>query len=105
MKKNLTPSEIEARFSEIEKRPPARLTKAEEESLAQAEAMDDGSAVSLEAFAASLEDYSGKLVLRIPKSLHKSLKDAAAIEGVSLNQYMIYKLSNGLPSRDDFRHS
>lgn len=61
--------------------------------LAEAEAMDDGSSVSLEEFRKSLEEYSGKLVLRIPRTLHKHLKEEAAIEGVSLNQYMLYKLS------------
>jgi predicted HicB family RNase H-like nuclease len=55
--------------------------------------MDDGSSVSLDAFKAELEGYSGKLVLRIPRSLHKHLKEEAEIEGVSLNQYMLYKLS------------
>lgn len=57
-------------------------------------AMEDESApVSLDAFHQDLEEYSGKLVLRIPRSLHKALKEAAEIEGVSLNQYMLYKLS------------
>ena len=55
--------------------------------------MDDGSSVSLEEFMKGLEDYSGKLVLRIPRSLHKQLKEQAAVEGVSLNQYMLYKLA------------
>ena len=55
--------------------------------------MDDGSTVSLEQFRRDLEDYSGKLVLRIPRSLHKHLKEEAQAEGVSLNQYMLYKLS------------
>ena len=40
-----------------------------------------------------LEGYSGRLVLRIPRSLHRALKNAAEMEGVSLNQYMLYKLS------------
>ncbi|MBQ7673638.1 MAG: type II toxin-antitoxin system HicB family antitoxin [Alphaproteobacteria bacterium] len=39
------------------------------------------------------EQYSGKFVVRIPKSLHKSLAIAAQREGVSLNQYALYKLS------------
>lgn len=57
-------------------------------------AMEDESApVSPDAFRQDLEEYSGKLVLRIPRSLHKALKEAAEIEGVSLNQYMLYKLS------------
>lgn len=61
--------------------------------LAEAEKMDDGTTVSLEEFKRSLEKCSGKLVLRIPRSLHKELKEAAEIEGVSLNQYMLYKLA------------
>ena len=39
------------------------------------------------------EDYSGKFNLRLPKSLHKRLAVEAAQEGVSLNQYALYKLS------------
>jgi predicted RNase H-like HicB family nuclease len=37
--------------------------------------------------------YSGKFVLRIPKSLHANLAMEAEQEGVSLNQYALYKLS------------
>ena len=80
MKKELTAAEIEKRFAEINAAKPEEMSPADAASLAKAEAMDDGTAVSL-------------AVLRIPRSLHKALKDAAEIEGVSLNQYMIYKLS------------
>ena len=38
-------------------------------------------------------DFSGKFVLRIPKSLHFRLSVEAEKEGVSLNQYALYKLS------------
>jgi len=92
-KKELTPAELECRFAEIDSRPPEKLTADEAAALAAAEAMDDGTTVGLDEFKAGLEDYSGRLVLRIPRSLHKSLKQAAAVEGVSLNQYMLYKLS------------
>jgi predicted RNase H-like HicB family nuclease len=37
--------------------------------------------------------YSGKFVLRIPKTLHARLAMEAAREGVSLNQYALYRLS------------
>ena len=93
MKREMTAAEIEARFAEIDKRPAESLTPEEELSLAKAEAMDDGTTVSLEVLKAELEDFSGRLVLRIPRSLHKTLKEEAAVEGVSLNQYMLYKLS------------
>ena len=39
------------------------------------------------------EQYSGKFLVRLPKTLHKSLAMAAQREGVSLNQYALYKLS------------
>ena len=41
----------------------------------------------------SAQDYSGKFVVRIPKSLHQTLVIEAEKEGVSLNQYALYKLS------------
>ena len=34
-------------------------------------------------------EYSGKLVVRLPKSLHKKAAYAAAREGVSLNQFIV----------------
>lgn len=39
------------------------------------------------------EKYSGKYVVRLPKSLHARLAMEAEREGVSLNQYTLYKLS------------
>lgn len=40
-----------------------------------------------------LPNYSGKFKLRLPKSLHKRLADEARLEGVSMNQYCLYKLA------------
>ena len=40
-----------------------------------------------------IEDFSGKFVLRIPRSLHKSLDREAKRQGVSLNQYILHLLS------------
>lgn len=39
------------------------------------------------------ENYSGKFIVRIPKSLHYKLAVEAEQEGISLNQYALYKLS------------
>ena len=39
------------------------------------------------------EDFSCKFIVRIPKSLHYRLSVEAEQEGVSLNQYALYKLS------------
>ena len=41
-----------------------------------------------------LENYSGKFLVRLPKSLHRRLAVEAEKEGVSLNQYALYKLSH-----------
>lgn len=38
-------------------------------------------------------NYSGKFVVRLPKSLHQKLAIEAEQEGVSLNQLALYKLS------------
>lgn len=40
-----------------------------------------------------LERYSGQFKLRLPKSLHRSLAQAARREGVSMNQYCLYLLA------------
>jgi predicted RNase H-like HicB family nuclease len=42
----------------------------------------------------SLDLYSGEFKLRIPKSLHKSLAEKSKAEGISMNQYCLYLLSN-----------
>lgn len=38
-------------------------------------------------------EFSGKFVVRIPKSLHYKLTVEAKEEGISLNQYALYKLT------------
>jgi predicted HicB family RNase H-like nuclease len=39
-------------------------------------------------------ERSGRIILRLPKSLHKELINAAKHEGVSLNQYCLYRLAS-----------
>lgn len=41
------------------------------------------------------ETYSGKFNLRIPRTLHRSLAEAAEGQGVSLNQYVLALLARG----------
>lgn len=40
-----------------------------------------------------LSRYSGKFVVRLPKSLHRDLVEAAELEGSSLNAYVTYLLA------------
>ncbi len=49
--------------------------------------------------------YSGKFLMRVPKRLHAQMAKAAKAQGMSLNQYVLYLLTErraqgkqGLPS-------
>ena len=42
------------------------------------------------------EDYSGKFVVRLPKSMHRRLAAAAEEDGVSLNQWIVAALGEAL---------
>lgn len=42
------------------------------------------------------EEYSGKFVVRVPRSLHRDLVEAAAKEQVSLNQYIATELARAV---------
>lgn len=42
------------------------------------------------------EDFSGKVVSRMPKSLHRDLARKAKDEGVSLNQIMVANLARSI---------
>lgn len=42
---------------------------------------------------AAHDAYSGRFNVRLPKTLHRQLAEQAEREGVSLNQYVLYKLS------------
>jgi predicted HicB family RNase H-like nuclease len=40
-----------------------------------------------------IDEWSGRVTLRVPKSLHRALTEAAETEGCSLNQHMVNVLS------------
>ncbi|RJU49197.1 MULTISPECIES: toxin-antitoxin system HicB family antitoxin [Streptococcus] len=44
----------------------------------------------------SLEEYSGKITLRIAKTLHRNLKERSEIEGISLNQTIVQLINDGI---------
>ncbi len=48
-------------------------------------ALEDGASIPLPR---SVEDYSGRFVIRIPKSLHRELVEMAERDGVSLNTFV-----------------
>ena len=45
------------------------------------------------------EQYSGRLMLRMPKNLHRDLAAQARENAVSLNQFVTYLLGRGLQTR------
>lgn len=79
-------------FSKLAKIPEEEPDAMDRAMIAQAQADNDDSTLPLEDVKAAL-DYSGKLNIRIPKSLHCRLSESAKREGISLNQYIIYKLA------------
>jgi len=44
-------------------------------------------------FPESKKEYSGKFLIRVPKSIHKKLVEDAEKEGISMNQYVLSLLS------------
>lgn len=92
MNREPTADEIEKRLAEIDAREPEEPTSADLAAFAEAEAEDPAETITLEEYRAQRE-YSGKLMLRIPKELHLDLVEAAKRNGVSLNQYAAYKLA------------
>lgn len=85
----LTVDEFEAKLSAIQAAEPDKLDLA---MISDIEADTDGSAVSLDSYVARRE-CSGKISLRVPKELHYSLLENAKENGVSLNQFIVYKLA------------
>lgn len=49
----------------------------------------------------SQKNLAVQMPLRIPASLHEELKENAAFEGVSLNQYCLYLLSRNVISSQE----
>lgn len=82
----MIPAEFEKKLQSLPKEEPDAQDLA---MLTEAKAENDGSTTSLK----DLEAYSGKLNIRIPRSLHQKLSQEAKADGVSLNQYILYKLA------------
>ena len=49
----------------------------------------------------SLREYSGKILLRMPRSLHRDLAGRAHLEGVSLNHFIVITLARAVGRVDD----
>ncbi len=92
MRKELTMEEIERRMAIINAREPEEPTADDLRAIEAAAKEDPNDSITLDEYRAQRE-YSGKLMLRIPRDLHRELIQEAKENGVSLNQYAVYKLS------------
>lgn len=46
------------------------------------------------------DTHSGRILVRAPKSLHRTLSEKAREEGVSLNQYIVFQLARAIGRND-----
>ena len=85
----LTLSEFEAKLATL---PEVEPDEWDREMLAEIDAEPDSRTVSIEAVRARRE-CSGRISVRVPKELHYTLLENAKKNGVSLNQFIMYKLA------------
>ena len=88
--KELTVDEFEAKLASIPEEAPDEW---DIKMLTDMDAEKDNSTTSLETVKARRE-YSGKISIRVPKELHQLLIEKAKDNGVSLNQFIVYKLAS-----------
>ena len=62
-------------------------------------ALEDGVDIAEPSAATDLSDYSGQFKLRLPRSLHRQLALQSKREGVSMNQYCVFLLSQNNAAR------
>jgi len=87
--KKLTVDEFEAKLAAIGEVEPDEWDK---EMLSEIDEETDDSTTPLETVRARRE-CSGKISVRVPKELHFTLLEKAKENGVSLNQFIVYKLA------------
>ena len=86
-------SDIETRFKNISEIQPDAEDIKSIESIRQSGDTDSGITLyEMDQLRSKLE-YSGKISIRVPKTLHRDLALGAKDEGISLNQFILYKLA------------
>lgn len=59
-------------------------------------AIEDHEDIPAPGSSSSIEDFSGRLSQRVPKSVHLRLEQRAKDEGVSINQLVLFYIAEGL---------
>jgi predicted HicB family RNase H-like nuclease len=86
-------TDIEKRFNSIREAEPDAADLAAIRRIKQAG--DTGGGITLDEMdkLRAAQEYSGKISLRVPRTLHRDLARGAKEEGISLNQFINYKLA------------
>lgn len=87
--KKRTVDEFEAKLATV---PEIEPDEWDREILASMDAETDDSTISFEVVR-ERRNCSGKISVRVPKELHYTLLEDAKANGVSLNQFIVYKLA------------
>ena len=86
-------SDIQERFNSVLEVEPDAVDLEAINRIEDSNDTDDGiSLAQMDALRAS-QGYSGRISVRVPKSLHRNLAQSAKDEGISLNQFILYKLA------------
>jgi len=88
-------TEIEKRFAAIQEVEPDAEDLDAIERIAKTNDTDKGITLDEMDKIRKKQEYSGKISLRLPQTLHRELTKEAKQEGISLNQFILYKLAKG----------
>jgi len=84
---------IEKRFTSIREVEPDANDLRAIERIKQADDTSEGITLDEMDKLRAKQEFSGKISLRVPKTLHRELALGAKEEGISLNQFILYKLA------------
>jgi len=86
-------SDIEKRFNNVQEVDPDAVDLEAINRIGDNNDTDDGISLAQMDTLRAKQEYSGKISVRVPKSLHRNLAQSAKDEGISLNQFILYKLA------------
>ena len=87
----LTPEQLQAKISNIPEVAPDEIDM---QMITEFEENDSDESITWDDYKTE-RAYNGNISLRVPKELHRALVGMAKEQGVSLNQYCLYKLARG----------
>ena len=86
-------SDIQERFNSVQEVEPDAVDLEAINRINESNDTDEGISLAQMDTLRANQEYSGKISVRVPKSLHRNLAQSAKDEGISLNQFILYKLA------------